>query len=232
MTQQTAQDTGPKNQNAVDDTRSSAGTVTYDEKKKLSELRAIILQKGNLERERILAEAKTEAEKWTDEQTRQLDAMIAKIKADTAKRSREITSRQMAEAENARDKDRLRLQSDLIRNALLIFQSALVGLAERPDYGAILTGLAAEVCERLPKGGNGKVKMRLRAEDALHGEAVEGALRSRFPELDIAFDADAAPIIGGVLLYSEEEKWQVVADWKSKAEEMADDVAKAVLAEL
>jgi V/A-type H+-transporting ATPase subunit E len=231
MTQQTAQDIKP----APDDARSSAGTVTYDEKKKLSELQSIILQKGDLARERILTEARAEAEKWTDEQTRQLNAMAAGLKADAEKRSREISSRQMAEAENARDKDRLRLQSDLIRSALLAFQDELVDLAKRPDYDAILTGLAAEVCGRLSDGrteSRRKVKMRLRADDAPHGEAVARALGSRFPEIDIAFDAEPAPIIGGVLLYSEEEKWQVVADWKSKAEEMADDVAKAVLAEL
>jgi vacuolar-type H+-ATPase subunit E/Vma4 len=183
-----------------------------------------------LARERILAEAKAEAKKWTEEQTRQLDAMVAGIKADAAKRSREMAQRQVAEAESARDRDRLRLQSDLIRSALLAFQNALVALAKRPDYDVILTGVAAEVCERFPKSQ--KVKMRLRADDAPHGEAVARALGSRFPELDIAFDAEAAPIIGGVLLYSEEEKWQVVADWKSKAEDMADDVARAVLAEL
>jgi V/A-type H+-transporting ATPase subunit E len=212
-----------------------SGAVTYDEKKKLSELQSIILQKGNLERERILAEARAEAGKWTDEQTRQLNTMVAGIKADAAKRSHEISARQMIEAESARDKDRLRLQSELIQKALLAFQGALVALAKRPDYDAILTGAAAEVCERLPKGQKGqpyKVKMRLRAEDAPHGEAVALALRSRFPDIDVTFDAAAAPIIGGVYLYSEEEKWQVAADWKSKVEEMADDVAKAVLAEL
>jgi vacuolar-type H+-ATPase subunit E/Vma4 len=230
MTQQTARAANPKAQNTADDARSSAGTVTYDEKKKLSELQTLILQKGAMARERILAEAKAEAEKWTDEQTRQLDIMVAGIKTDAAKRAREIALRQMAEAERERDRDRLRLQGDLIRSALSAFQDALVDLAKRPDYDAILTGMAAEACERFSKSQ--KVKMRLRADDAPHGEAVARALRSRFPEIDIAFDADAAPIIGGVLLYSEEEKWQVTADWKSKTEEMADDVAKAVLAEL
>jgi V/A-type H+-transporting ATPase subunit E len=227
MTEQTTQDAEPKSESGA---WSSAGTVTYDEKKKLSELQSLILQKGSMARERILEEAKAEAEKWTSEQTRQLDAMVAGVKADAVKRAREIALRQMTDAESARDKDRLRLQSDLIRSALLAFQDALVGLSARPDYYAILTGVAAEVCERFSKSQ--KLKMRLRADDASHGETVARALRSRFPELDIAFDAEPAPIIGGVALYSEEEKWQVVADWKSKAEEMADDVAKAVLAEL
>ena len=90
--------------------------------------------------------------------------------------------------------------------------------------------MAAEACERFP--GGQKVKMRLRAEDASHGEAVARALKLRFPELDVAFDATPASIKGGVYLYSEEEKWRVVADWKTKVEEMADSVAKAVLAEL
>ncbi|MDR2137436.1 MAG: V-type ATP synthase subunit E [Synergistaceae bacterium] len=202
----------------------------YDERKKLSELQAMILRKGDRERERILEEARAEAEKWTREQTRHLEEMVGSIKADATKRAYETTSRQLVEAESARDKERLRLQNELVQKALLLLQEALVAFEKRPDYDAILTGVAAEVCGRLPKGQ--KVKLRLRAEDALRGEPVASALRSRFPDIDMAFDAEPAPIIGGVLLYSEEEKWRVVADWKTKAEEMADAVAKAVIAEL
>ena len=204
--------------------------VVYDEKRKLSELQSMILQKGDAERQRLLEEAHGEAEKWTAEQTAHLDAMVATIKADAARRSREMTSRQLVEAESARDKDRLRLQNELIQRALALFQDALVALDERPDYGAILTAVAAEACGGLPKGR--KVKMRLREKDAPHGEAVAGALRQRFPNLDIVFDGTPAPIVGGVFLYSEEKGWRVVADWKSKVDEMADVLAKAVLAEL
>ncbi|MDR1621154.1 MAG: V-type ATP synthase subunit E [Synergistaceae bacterium] len=208
--------------------------VMYDERKKLSELQSMILQKGDLERERILEEARAEAEKWTSEQTARLNAMVGTIEADAARRSGEMTSRQLIEAESARDKDRLRLQNELIQRALVLFQDALTAFDKRPDYGAILAGLAAEACARLAKGQ--KVKLRLRAEDVLHGEAVADALKRRF-SLDVSFDATPAPIVGGVFLCSEdsrsnEEKWRVVADWKSKADEMADALAKAVLAEL
>ncbi|MDR1977180.1 MAG: hypothetical protein LBQ42_00430 [Synergistaceae bacterium] len=223
-------------------TQSSGSAVVHDERKKLSELRSMILNKGDMERERILEAARAEAEKWTREQTEHLDAMVSTIKADAAKRAREMTSRQLIEAESARDKDRLRLQNDLIQRALALFQNALVAFDKRPDYEAILAGVAAEAFERFPEGWNKgrneernegrKVKMRLRAEDALHGEAVAAVLRSRFPDVDVAFDATPAPITGGVVLYSEDEKWRVVADWKSKVDEMADVLAKAVLAEL
>jgi V/A-type H+-transporting ATPase subunit E len=204
--------------------------AAYDNKRKLSELQSIILAKGDSDRERILSEARAEAEKWTEEQMKQLDAMVSAIMADATKRTYEMTSRQLVEAESMRDKNRLRLQNELVNNALLLLQNALADLSKRPDYEAILTGMAAEPCERFEKGL--KIRIRLRAEDASHGKPVSGALSMRFPDLDISFDPTPAPIIGGVILYSEEEKWQVVADWKSKVEEMADSVAKAVLAEL
>ena len=201
-----------------------------DEREKLSELRSMILRKGDEDRESILSEARAEAEKWTEEQTKQLDAMIAAIKADATKRSHEMESRQLTEAEMTRDKNRLRLQNELVSKALVLLQNALVDFSRRPDYDAILTGAASEACDRFPKGQ--KIKIRLRAEDASHGEPVVRALSLHFPDLDISFDPSPAAITGGVFLYSEEGKWQVVADWKAKVEEMADSVAKAVLAEL
>ncbi len=210
--------------------QASAGTVVYDEKKKLAELQSMVLHKGTEERTRILEEARAEADKWIAEQTKQLNAMVASIKSDAIKRSNEMTTRHLIEAETSRDKDRLRLQNELVHKALALFQDALVEFSKRSDYDAILTGVAAEVCGRLPKGQ--KVKIRLRAEDLPYGETVADALGACFPEIDVSFDATPAPILGGVLLYSEEEMWRVVADWKSKVEEMADVVAKVVLAEL
>ena len=204
--------------------------TAYDNERTLSQLKSIIMSKGESERGRILSEARAEAEKWTTEQSGQLEAMIADIGADAAKRVAEITSREMIEAETARDKNRLRLQNDLVDKALLLLQNALTDFSKRPDYGTILTGMADEICEQFPKGQ--KVGIRLRAEDASHGESVAGALSLRFPDLDVYFDPAPASIAGGVFLYSEEGKWRVVADWKSKVEEMADGVAKAVLAEL
>ena len=210
-----------------------ANIVAYDNERTLSQLLSIILNKGNSERERILSEAKEEAEKWATEQAGQLDTMIADIRADAAKRVAEMTSREIIEAETARDKNRLRLQNDLVEKALLLLQNALTDFSKRPDYGAILTGMAAEICERLTQNTKGqKVGIRLSAEDVSHGESVAGALSLRFPDLDVSFDPAPASIAGGVFLYSEEGKWRVVADWKSKVEEMADGVAKAVLAEL
>ncbi|MDR1375954.1 MAG: hypothetical protein LBJ22_00470 [Synergistaceae bacterium] len=207
-----------------------SGAVVYDEKKKLSELQSMILQKGDLECQRILEAARAEAEKWTKEQTARLNSMVAVIEADTTRRSGEMTSRQLTDAESARDKDRLHLQNELIQRALALFQDALTAFDKRADYDAILVGVAAEPCARLPKGQ--KVKIQLRGEDVLHGETVAKALGRRFPDLDVAFDATPAPIAGGVFLHSEEEKWRVSADWKSKVDEMADVLAKAVLAEL
>jgi len=64
------------------------------------------------------------------------------------------------------------------------------------------------------------------------GEGIARALRARFPKLDVRFDDTPEPILGGVVLFSEDEGWRISADWRAKIEEMTDSVAEAVLAEL
>lgn len=214
----------------------AVGTLEYDENKKLRELQTMVLQKGTEAREQVLSAAKAEAEKWIEEKTKSLKAMVESIKADAVKRCNEISRRQISEAEAKRDKDHQRFQSGLVDRALMDLQNALVAFEDRHDYDAILTGLAAEVCGAIvsskEQNKGQKVKLRLRAEDASHGEGIARALMSRFPDVEVAFDATPAAIIGGVYIYSEEEKWHVSADWKSKVGEMADEVARAVLSEL
>lgn len=209
--------------------RRSVSEEPRDERKKLNELRASILSKGAEERERILKEARDGAERWLADHAAQLDATIRGIRDDAAKRAQDISARQLVEAGAHRDRERLRLQSDLVQEALASLQKALAGLSARADYEAILTGVAAEVCERLSEG---RVALRLRAEDAPLGEGIVRALKARFPRLDLYFDATPELILGGVVLLSEEEKWRVSADWGSKIAEMTDSVAEAVLAEL
>ena len=200
-----------------------------DERKKLNELRATILSKGADECERILKEARDGADRWLAVQTAQLDAEVRDIRADAAKRAQDISARQLVESGSHRDQERLRLQSGLVQEALTSLQNALTALSARADYDAILTGVAAEACERLD---GGRVALRLRAEDAPLGEGIARALRVRFPKLDLYFDGTPEPILGGVVLLSEAEKWRVSADWRSKIAEMTDSVAEAVLAEL
>lgn len=197
---------------------------------KLSELRDMILQKGEEERERILEEARQKAETWLEEQTARLDATVAGIESEAARRAQEVTTRQMIEAGSARDRDALRLQSELIREALARLRDELTAFSDRPDYGKILMGMAVEACAEFPKSRG--VKLRLRAEDASYGPELADALKARFPELDLVFDPEAAPISGGVFFVSARENWRVTADWKSLVEEATDTVAKAVLAEL
>ena len=200
-----------------------------DERKKLDGLRASILSRGAEERERILKEAEARAERWLANHTAQLDATVRSIREDAVKRAQDISDRQLVEAGSSRDRERLRLRSSLVQEALASLEKALVGLSARDDYGAILTGVAAEVCERLHSG---RVGLRLRAEDAPLGEGTAEALSARFPGLDIYFDAAPEPILGGVVLLSEDEGWRISADWRAKIEEMTDSVAEAVLAEL
>ena len=200
-----------------------------DERKKLDGLRASILSRGAEERERILKEAEACAERWLADHTAQLDATVRSIRDDAVKQAQDISDRRLVEAGTSRDRERLRLRSGLVQEALASLQKALVGLSARDDYGAILTGVAAEVCEHLHSG---RVGLRLRAEDAPLGEGTAEALSARFPGLDIYFDAAPEPILGGVVLLSEDEGWRISADWRAKIEEMADSVAEAVLAEL
>ena len=200
-----------------------------DERKKLDGLRASILSRGAEERERILKEAEACAERWLADHTAQLDATVRSIRDDAVKQAQDISDRRLVEAGTSRDRERLRLRSGLVQEALASLQKALVGLSARDDYDAILTGVAAEVCERLRSG---RVGLRLRAEDAPLGEGIARALRARFPKLDVRFDDTPEPILGGVVLLSEDEGWRISADWRAKIEEMTDSVAEAVLAEL
>jgi V/A-type H+-transporting ATPase subunit E len=211
-------------------TRAAIAGGVYDEKKKLFELQAIILSKGNEERERILSETRADLEKWTGEQAKRLETEVAAIQADAARRAGEIKTHCLIEAESSRDRERLRLQNELVQTALDQLLKELMAFEKRPDYDMILAGLASEIFEKFPKGR--KVSLRLRAEDAPLGETVVTILRRRFPEVETVFDPEPAPIEGGVYLYSEEEKWRVVSDWKTKARDMADGMAKAVLAAL
>ena len=214
---------------APDGTDFQAGTVVQDDRKKLAELQAMILSKGAAERERTLKEARAQSETWLSQRAAELDAAVESIRRDAALRAQEITTRLLVEAETARNKARLRLQSELVRQALTMFQNELAALSNRSDYDAILTGLAAEVCEKMTSG---RIGLRLNKSDSLLGEGVARALNARFTQLTFYFDETPEPILGGIVLFSEQEKWRVFADWKSKVEEMTEAVAAAVLTEL
>lgn len=208
---------------------SGAGSSIHDARKKLSELQTAILSKGITERDQILDNARTQAAEWLSENNANLDAMVLNIHRDSAHRAQELTTRQLVEAESVRDKDLMRLQSDMVRQALVLFQNELTDLAARIDYDAILTGIAAEVCEKLNPG---RVGIRLNRSDARLGDVLVQALSLRFPGFEFYFDETPEPILGGVVLFSEEEKWRVTADWKSKVDEIKEDVATAIMAEL
>ena len=127
-------------------------------------------------------EAEARAERWLADHTAQLDATVRSIRDDAVKQAQDISDRRLVEAGTSRDRERLRLRSGLVQEALASLQKALVGLSVWDDYDAILTGVAAEVCERLRSG---RVGLRLRAEDAPLGEGIARALRARFPKLDV-----------------------------------------------
>ncbi|MDR1741612.1 MAG: V-type ATP synthase subunit E [Synergistaceae bacterium] len=215
-------------------TASPAASVDGDDKKKLTELRAIILQKGAAVHDDIINSARVESSNWLADQRRKLEEMLGSIHSDAEKRASEITIRRVRDANRAKDGDRLRLQHELIQSAMAMFQDALADLDKRPDYADILAGMAVDICKYIGSRarGGGTIKLALRAADASRGPAVVDALKLRFPKLNVAFDPAPAPIMGGVVLSSDEGKWRVVADWNSQVEEMADTIAKQVLAAL
>ncbi|NLL36662.1 MAG: hypothetical protein GX256_03965 [Fretibacterium sp.] len=204
-------------------------SITRDDKKKLAELQAMILAKGSEDRDRLLEEAQKQSQDWLAKRTAELNETVENIRNDALLRAQEISARQLMEAEASNNKERLRLQSDLVLQALDLLRKELTALSDRPDYDAILTGLAAEVCEKL---SSGRIGLRLNEQDAPLGLDVVGALNARFKNLIFYFDEKPEPISGGVVLFSEEERWRVSADWNTKVEGMTEAVAAAVLKEL
>ena len=197
---------------------------------KLTSLKNLLLKKADDERESILDSARRESAAWLKEQEATLDHMVEQIHAEAVKRAEEISKRQISGAEMARTKDRLRMQNSLIEEALSMLQKELTALRERPDYSAILTGLALEAAEKLPEGT--AVRLQLASEDEAVGQTIAGNLAEKRPDLSVSFDANAAPIIGGVWLSAPDGSWRAPSDWREIITEAKDSLAERILSVL
>lgn len=194
-----------------------------DEAAKVKDLCEIVVHRADAECEKIISRARDETEEWARVHKEETQKKIASIISDAKKQSEGTHSRRVTEAKIDAERERLKLLSDCVEKARAIFMSKLEAFPNRADYPEILAGLVAAAAEKLPRGQ--KLIFKLRADDAKWGEPVEAVAK-------IKFDSTPADIDGGAELSSEDGRWRVVSDWKAKTEEMADAIAKRVLAAL
>ena len=199
------------------------------EASKLKELCNLVLHRADAEHDRIVDDARNEMNLWANEQRAMLDAECDAILKDANKRADEIANRQITNAKNESSRERMKLQNKYVEEARAIFQSKLKALRERADYKEILTGLALEAIEEVPKGQG--ISFRLSAADAGIGEDI-AAMISEAAAVNVTYDPAPGEFNGGVMISSEDGHWSVVSDWSAKADELADTIAARVLAAL
>jgi V/A-type H+-transporting ATPase subunit E len=216
----------PEDEEAV----ASSEMESTEEGRKLTQLRSIILHNGDVKREQIVADARQDADSWLSGQTEALEHKLAEIESDAGKRAKEIAARRITSANMTRDRDRLILVAQLVKNAKAYFLEKLTALASRPDYEQILAGAALEAISSLP--GDIALSIQLSARDASYGTPLVEYLKTRLSGMDLRFDPTPAEITGGVVIASTDGRWDIIADWVSKVEEMSDAIADQILAKL
>lgn len=194
---------------------------------KISALRDIILDKADENKRAIVSESHKEAEEWLFKETEKMEREKNMILQDARKRSEEIRRRQIIAAERDRASDMLRLQNRILTEALGRLQDKLVRLRERDDYLDILTGMCNDAAASLK--GTQKLRLRLSAVDLGAADEIIKRIKQRDSEVDIFFDSEPAPILGGCWITTEDGRRQVNSDWQSITQEMADTLAERLL---
>lgn len=194
---------------------------------KISALRDIILDKADENKRGIVSEARKEAEDWLSSETEKLEREKNIIVRDARKRAEEIRRRQIMAAERDKSADMLRLHNRILTEALGRLQDGLVHLRDREDYADILTGMCIEAAQSL-KGAD-TLKMRLAAVDLILAKDIIARIKKRDAGIDIVFDPEPAPILGGCWVVTEDGRRQVSSDWQSMTQEMADTLAGRLL---
>lgn len=194
---------------------------------KLEALRELILDQGEARRQEIIKRAREELEAWLKEQHERLSREEELILEDARRRGEDVRLRQVINAEREDSLETLRLQNLLISQAIGMLRDELVKLREREDYPSILAGLALEGLDAL--GRQGAYRLRLSATDQDLGDRVVWLVKGQHPEVDLVFDPEPAPIVGGVWISSEDGRKEVRLDWQARAKEMADLVAERLL---
>jgi len=195
--------------------------------KKLNGLRELILMEAEHEKAKIIDMAKKEAEAVEKEEMEKIAKEEALILKEAEERAESIRRRQVMAAERERKTEFLRLQNQLLKEATTLLEDKLNRLREDPRYSEILVGLVLDAISVLE--GVNAIKIRLSAQDAHLGERVVQEVRKLLPNMKVSFDKEPAPILGGVWVYSEDEKRFVGADWKTQAQELSAPLADRLL---
>ena len=201
-------------------------TEAYAEK--LNDLRSHILDKARLEGQILLEGAAREVTTWRKEETGRLDWEIEILLREARSRAEELRRRQVAASEREKARERLRAQNKLLQQASHLLQEALTALRTRRDYGDILRGVALEALEQIRDVP--EVRLRLAAADAPLGPDLARSLSTLDAHVTVTFDAEPAPMAGGVWLSSSDGRRQATADWQQKAQELSGSLAERLLA--
>ena len=194
---------------------------------KLTGLRELLLLQAEQEKMGILEKAKREAGSLAAQETDRIAREEELILRDAADRAEATRRRQVMAAEREKSAEGLRLQSRLLSEAVSMLEDRLGRLREREDYVRILAGLVVEADSVLPDSGG--LRVRLAGSDAAIGRAVAKTSAELRPGLDVEFDPDPAPIMGGAWISTADGRRFVAADWRNRAHEAAGELAERLL---
>ena len=194
---------------------------------KIGNLRDIILDRADDEKKTQIDKGRREAESWLDHETEKLHRETNLILQDARKRAEDIRRRQILAAEREKSTEMLRLQNRLLSDAMGRLQDQLVHLRESKNYINILAGMCADAADSL--GQAVPLKMRLSAVDTGLATDVMDKVCAMKPGLQISFDPDPAPILGGCWVTTSDGRRQVNMDWQNITQEMADSLAERLL---
>lgn len=194
---------------------------------KISTLKEMILSKAGEERKKNISSAYKEAEEWLSRESEKLEREKNALLQDARKRAEDIRRRQIFAAERDSAAEMLRLQNRILTEALARFQDGLVHLRDHQEYAGILTGICADAAASLKDAQT--LKLRLSAVDAHLADEVAERMKSLAPQIEVIFDPEPAPILGGCWISTADGRRQVNSDWQSMAQEMADILAERLL---
>lgn len=194
---------------------------------KLNGLRELLLLQAEQDRMRILEKAKRESETLVKDESARIAREEDLILKDAAERAESTRRRRIMAAEREKTGEGLRLQNRLLGEAVSMLEDRFTRLRGRDDYARILASLVAEAASVLPDAES--LKVRLAASDANIGEAVAGACRELLPGIDVSFDPDPAPVMGGAWISTADGRRFVAADWRNRAQETASALAERLL---
>ncbi|MDI9371311.1 MAG: ATPase [Synergistaceae bacterium] len=197
---------------------------------KLSSLKSLLLKHGDEEGDAILETARREAASMFEERSAEVERLVEQIHSEAVRRAEEIAKRQIAGAEAARGKERLRLQNSLLDEAIMMLQHELTALRYHENYIDILAGLAVSAASGLQPGS--VIKLSVAAEDAHLGREVVRRAAALLPGPKFEYNPAPAAITGGVLLEAPDGSWRSRADWHNVSMEMKEALAERLLAAL